>query len=81
MNIFETTETLPTIPHNLSIPQFFLDYQGNERLVNNGQPVSGLEPGNPWLIEDKTGRQFGLDEVRGNSVLNFQSNCLIFLST
>lgn len=63
MNIFETTETLPAVPDNLSIPQFFLDYQGNEQLVTNGQPVQGLEP-NPWFIEERTGRKIGLSEVR-----------------
>ncbi|KAJ3830641.1 phenylacetyl-CoA ligase [Lentinula raphanica] len=66
MNVFETTETLPVIPHNLSIPQFFLDYEGNERFVNDGQPVQGLEP-NPWFIEEKTGRRIGLDEVRSRT--------------
>lgn len=69
MNIFETTETLPTVPDNLSIPQFFLDYHGNEQLVTNGQPVQGLEP-NPWFIEERTGRKIGLAEVW---------NCLIHL--
>ncbi|KAJ3808435.1 phenylacetyl-CoA ligase [Lentinula aff. lateritia] len=61
MNIFETTETLPAVPDHLSIPQFFLDYQGNERLVTNGQPVQDLEP-NPWFIEERTGRKIGLAE-------------------
>lgn len=77
MNIFQTTESLPAVPHNLSIPQFFLDFQGNERLVNNGQPVYGLESGIPWLIEDKTGRQIGLEEVRGHPLLH-KLQCLIF---
>ncbi|KAJ3850653.1 phenylacetyl-CoA ligase [Lentinula lateritia] len=66
MNIFETTETLPAVPDHLSIPQFFLDYQGNERLVTNGQPVQDLEP-NPWLIEERTGRKIGLAEIRRRS--------------
>ncbi|KAJ4481951.1 phenylacetyl-CoA ligase [Lentinula aciculospora] len=66
MIVFETTETLPTVPHHLSIPQFFLDFEGNERLVNNGQPVRGLEP-NPWLIEEKTGRKIALNETRSRS--------------
>ncbi|KAJ3935129.1 MAG: phenylacetyl-CoA ligase [Lentinula lateritia] len=66
MNIFETTETLPAVPDNLSIPQFFLDYQGNEQLVTNGQPVQGLEP-NPWFIEERTGRKIGLSEIRRRS--------------
>ncbi|KAJ3917476.1 hypothetical protein F5877DRAFT_91216 [Lentinula edodes] len=66
MNIFETTETLPTVPDNLSIPQFFLDYHGNEQLVTNGQPVQGLEP-NPWFIEERTGRKIGLAEIRRRS--------------
>ncbi|KAJ3733320.1 phenylacetyl-CoA ligase [Lentinula guzmanii] len=66
MNIFETTETLPVVPHDLSIPQFFLDYEGNEKLINNGQSVRGLEP-NPWFIEEKTGRRIGLNEIRSRS--------------
>ncbi|KAJ3862352.1 hypothetical protein EV359DRAFT_45365 [Lentinula novae-zelandiae] len=66
LNIFETTETLPAVPDNLSIPQFFLDYQGNDQLVTNGQPVQGLEP-NPWFIEERTGRKIGLSEIRRRS--------------
>ncbi|KIK59395.1 hypothetical protein GYMLUDRAFT_44743 [Collybiopsis luxurians FD-317 M1] len=64
---FQTAESLPAIPYNRSIPQFFLDFEGNERLVTNGQIVHGLESGNPWLIEDKTGRQIGLDEIKSRT--------------
>ncbi|KAF9071241.1 phenylacetyl-CoA ligase [Rhodocollybia butyracea] len=65
--IFEATEKLPQIPHNLSIPQFFLDYQNNEQLVTNGQPAQGIDPGIPWLIEHRSGRRIGLEEIRSRT--------------
>ncbi|KAF5382316.1 hypothetical protein D9757_008487 [Collybiopsis confluens] len=67
MNTFQAKETLPEIPDNLSIPQFFLDLEGSERLVAKDPDVRGVEPGNPWLIEDKTGRQIGLDEIKSRT--------------
>ncbi len=64
MNTFQSTEILPSVPDNLSIPQFFLDYQEGERLVNDGHPVKGVNLSNPWLIENRTGRSIGLNDVR-----------------
>lgn len=46
---------LPSIPDNLTIPQFFLDAQN---------PAGALRKDTlPWLIEDSTGRTIGIDEV------------------
>ncbi|KAF5382321.1 hypothetical protein D9757_008482 [Collybiopsis confluens] len=67
MSAFQTKETLPEIPHNLSIPQFFLDLKNSERLVTDNHAVHGIELRNPWLIEDKTGRQIGLDEINSRT--------------
>jgi hypothetical protein len=47
--------TLPPIPDNLSIPQFFLDSQHSTRPVRNVDA--------PWLIEDQSGRKIGFEEV------------------
>ncbi|KAK1225412.1 hypothetical protein PQX77_011661, partial [Marasmius sp. AFHP31] len=47
--------TLPSIPDNLSIPQFFLD-----------SPVH-RDPTLPWFIEDATGTTIALPEVRGRT--------------
>ncbi|KAF7981173.1 hypothetical protein HWV62_34953 [Athelia sp. TMB] len=54
---------LTFIPDNLTIPQFFLDAQNPARALR--------EEGNPWFIDDVTGRKIGLEEVslRSGSVL------------
>ena len=46
---------LTFIPDNLTIPQFFLDAQNPARALR--------EEGNPWFIDDITGRKVGLEEV------------------
>lgn len=53
--IRSTNVALPYIPDNLSIPQFFLDGQHPIR------PLRGN--GIPWLIEDVSGRNVGIEEV------------------
>lgn len=46
----------PFIPDNFTIPQFFLDEH---------HPLRPLrKTGDPWLIEDATGRTVGYEEVR-----------------
>ncbi|KAJ8080399.1 hypothetical protein PM082_017232 [Marasmius tenuissimus] len=55
MTIFQTDVELPSIPDNLSIPQFFLD-----------SPIH-RDPTLPWFIEDATGRTIALPEVRGRT--------------
>ena len=47
--------TLPFIPDNLTIPQFFLDYSHPIRPIRKG--------GEPWMIDDETGREVGFEEV------------------
>lgn len=47
---------LPIIPDSLTIPQFFLDTQ-------NSELASLRLKSPPYLIEDKTGRKVGLEEV------------------
>ncbi|KAJ7103285.1 amp dependent CoA ligase [Mycena belliarum] len=43
-------------PDDLSLPQFFLDFQHSSRPVR--------PPNVPWLIEDQTGRPIAFDELR-----------------
>ncbi|ESK95807.1 phenylacetyl- ligase [Moniliophthora roreri MCA 2997] len=52
MTTFQTRVSTPPIPHNLSIPQFFLD------------SAIHREPLEPWFIEDATGRSITLPETR-----------------
>ena len=47
---------LPPIPDDLSIPQFFLDSRHPLRPLN--------QLGNPWFIDEATGRKIGFEEVR-----------------
>jgi 4-coumarate--CoA ligase len=47
--------TLPHIPDSLTVPQFILDYQHVTRPIRTA--------GVPWLIEDATAREIGLEEV------------------
>ncbi|KAJ7040366.1 amp dependent CoA ligase [Mycena alexandri] len=47
---------LPNIPDDLSIPQFFLDFN---------HPARPVRPhGVPWLVEDHTARPIAFDELR-----------------
>ena len=50
-----TTEPLPRIPDDLTIPQFFLDVHHAPRPTPKGLV--------PWFIEDATGRQIDYEEV------------------
>ena len=56
------TDPLPPIPDDLTIPQFFLDYQHPLRPVRKDLT--------PWLIEDATGRKIGYEEVCVEVLLN-----------
>ncbi|KAJ7926028.1 amp dependent CoA ligase [Mycena leptocephala] len=47
---------LPHIPDDLTLPQFFLDFNHPARPVR--------PPGVPWLIEDHTARPIAFDELR-----------------
>lgn len=47
---------LPTIPNDLTIPQFVLDS------YHPWRPICRRLT--PWLIEDTTGREVGYEEVR-----------------
>jgi len=47
--------TLPFIPDNLTIPQFILDAHHPSRPLR--------KDGMPWLIEDESGREIGVEEV------------------
>ncbi|EPQ60491.1 acetyl-CoA synthetase-like protein [Gloeophyllum trabeum ATCC 11539] len=57
MTEFVSSEgSLPHIPDDLTIPQFFLDA---------GHPAKQMhKEGAPWLIEDGTGKAIGLKEIR-----------------
>ena len=48
---------LPAIPDNVTLPQFILDTPHPTR------PIRKDSISNPWLIEDRTGNKFGLEEV------------------
>ena len=48
--------TVPHIPSNMTIAQFFLDYQHPNRPV---RPETA-----PWLIDSDTGRSYHLEEIR-----------------
>lgn len=48
--------TVPHIPTNMTIAQFFLDYQHPDRPV---RPETA-----PWLINNDTGRSYHLEEIR-----------------
>ncbi|KAI0080345.1 amp dependent CoA ligase [Panus rudis PR-1116 ss-1] len=50
---------LPHIPDDLTIPQFLLDSRHPVRPLN--------AKGNPWFIEELTGRAIGLEEVRART--------------
>ena len=50
-----SARTLPFIPNNLTVPQFFLDYT---------HPIRPFrKDGEPWMIDDETGREVGYEEV------------------
>jgi acyl-CoA synthetase (AMP-forming)/AMP-acid ligase II len=51
--------TLPAIPDNLSIPQFFLDSHHPTRPLR--------KDGSPWLIEDQGGQTIGFEELRART--------------
>jgi len=48
--------TVPHIPSNMTIAQFFLDYQHPNRPI---RPETA-----PWLIDNDTGRSYHLEEIR-----------------
>ncbi|KDQ63355.1 hypothetical protein JAAARDRAFT_147584 [Jaapia argillacea MUCL 33604] len=50
---------LPHIPDDLTLPQFILDSHHPTR------PIRG--EGIPWLIEDRTGRRIGVEELRART--------------
>lgn len=56
MEFSSISGTLPHIPDDLTIPQFILDSRHPNRPLN--------EQGNPWFIEESTGRRIGFEEVR-----------------
>ncbi|EGN98047.1 hypothetical protein SERLA73DRAFT_169131 [Serpula lacrymans var. lacrymans S7.3] len=47
---------LPTIPDNLTLAQFILDSQHPARPIRTAD--------SPWIIDDRTGRGIGLEELR-----------------
>lgn len=47
----------PFIPDNLTLPQFFLDSLHPLRPTRTA--------GQPWLIDDQTGKEVGFEEVIG----------------
>ncbi|KAJ8495186.1 hypothetical protein ONZ45_g12969 [Pleurotus djamor] len=53
-------QELPPIPDNLTVPQFLLD---------QNHPARPLPPrgGNPWLIDDTTGRRVSQEELRART--------------
>ena len=53
--MYKSTLPLPFIPSDLTIPQFFLDGHHPTKLLRT--------EGIPWLIEDRTGRKIGIEEV------------------
>ncbi|KAH7913981.1 hypothetical protein BJ138DRAFT_1144920 [Hygrophoropsis aurantiaca] len=48
-----------TVPDDLTIPQFFLDYNHPLRPIR--------KDGSPWLIEDGTSRKIGYEEIRART--------------
>ncbi|GLB45474.1 putative AMP-binding enzyme [Lyophyllum shimeji] len=56
MDIYSPSAPLPSIPDDLTVPQFIFD------AVHECRP--GRKPGVPWLIEDETGRAIGEEELR-----------------
>ncbi|KAG8886607.1 hypothetical protein FRB97_000026 [Tulasnella sp. 331] len=59
MTIYTSTERLAPPPDNLTIPQFLLDEQHPLRQIRKDGAT-----GKPWLIDDESGRSYGLEEVR-----------------
>ncbi|KAE9408992.1 hypothetical protein BT96DRAFT_807236 [Gymnopus androsaceus JB14] len=52
------TGPTPFIPDNLSVPQFFLDYN---------HPIRPKRPKNcPWFVADESGRNIGEEEVQSS---------------
>lgn len=49
---------LPHVPDDVTLVQFMLDSDHPSR------PVKRVLQGNPWMVEDATGRQIGYGEVR-----------------
>lgn len=49
-------EPIDNIPYHLTIPQFLLDSHHLERPLRKGQI--------PWIVDDSTGRSYGIEEVR-----------------
>ncbi|KAG6819775.1 hypothetical protein H0H93_008782 [Arthromyces matolae] len=56
--LISRAEDLPTIPDDLSLPQFMLDYQ---------HPLKPVRANIPCLIEDHSGRKIDLNELRINT--------------
>ncbi|KII86637.1 hypothetical protein PLICRDRAFT_177391 [Plicaturopsis crispa FD-325 SS-3] len=54
-----TTGTLPSIPDDLTLAQFFLDEHHPTRPMRNGSI--------PWMIDDDTGRKIGFEELRART--------------
>jgi len=52
---------LPHVPDDVTLAQFMLDSDHPSR------PVRRVLQGNPWMIEDATGRQIGYGEVRSRT--------------
>ncbi|KAF5345514.1 hypothetical protein D9758_012036 [Tetrapyrgos nigripes] len=61
--------TLPSIPTNFSIPQFFLDFQDGAQLVGASKERQDRAKASkqPWLIEDGTGRRIYVDELKSRT--------------
>lgn len=55
MEIYSPTGPLPSVPDNLTVPQFIFDYEHASRPARSAD--------SPWLIEDETGRKIGEHEV------------------
>jgi len=57
--IYESAIPLAHFPDDLSIPQFTLD------IAYPGRP--NRPPGHPWLIDDKSGKQYSLENCRSRT--------------
>ncbi|KAG8962033.1 hypothetical protein FRC03_004672 [Tulasnella sp. 419] len=53
---------LPPPPDDLTIPQFILDSQHPLRQLRLGEHLD-----KPWLIDDQTGKAYGLEEIRART--------------
>ncbi|GLB45464.1 putative phenylacetyl-CoA ligase [Lyophyllum shimeji] len=59
MDIYSPSAPLPSIPDDLTVPQFIFDAEHECRPVRKPNV-----PCLPWLIEDETGRAIGEQELR-----------------